>query len=624
MDEQNKHRSGRKFDDEDIIDVDMNTEEKLKQDGLSDNPDCEDVQEEETPQAPKRRTGLVAGVVAVSLTVVAGGYYYLENFKPKREMTPVVAAEPKNTSSISPSVSTVENATSTSVPVLNESSAVTPSAFSTDNKTSTPPSSVTTEINEASISDATPSSRADTGTNSMNATSHSLDTLNGGTKGLASEGAKSPDSLQEEAGVVLDQVAERQNPASQSNTDSSSTASESRTGSAQASTPNDAVTLDTATHESSSNVIESSSATSEQDSVRVVQEPEASTSNPVASEVSESITPVTPSGLTVENVVTNSSAEAPQLSQLQSQLQNQAQEIEQLKVQLHEAMQLNRQVANQVSAMPSLQQLSQPLMLAEVVRLYNSASYEVQIAGNVEKAKRILSLAQSSVLNMKDPSFNNLANGIAADINVLNNSKGINVDLLFQATSQLQLLLDQARFISPDSPPVAADRSTSASASQSIDQASSTADTVSSTAAESSWFDRAYDSTTQWADQAYDVLASDLAGLIKVEKLSNPELGLISVDQVQLIRNNLKHDVRIAQDAILKQEDGVWQTTLASILTNVDKYYDQHDEQTQTIRTLLNQLMDYSVKPELPELKFTKDAIEQISREIDTPTSVQY
>ena len=70
MDEQNKHRSGRKFDDTDIIDVEDNLsppeDQELEQETL--------VDDEPVTSAPKRRTGLVAGVVLASLAVVGGGY----------------------------------------------------------------------------------------------------------------------------------------------------------------------------------------------------------------------------------------------------------------------------------------------------------------------------------------------------------------------------------------------------------------------------------------------------------------------------------------------------------------------------------------------------------------------
>ena len=185
--------------------------------------------------------------------------------------------------------------------------------------------------------------------------------------------------------------------------------------------------------------------------------------------------------------------------------------------------------------------------------------------------------------------------------------------------TQLQGLLEQVRFISPDlQPQVSSTQVVPAS------EANPESSSASQAAAESSWFDRAYDTTAQWAGQAYDALSSDIGGLIKVEKLSNPDLGIIPVDQVQLIRNNLKQDVRIAQDAMLKQEEGVWKTSLQSVLDNVLRYYDPQDERMETLVTLIKQLQDLSVKPELPELKFTKEAIEQTSRELKTPSPVQY
>ena len=68
MDEQNKPRSDRKFDDENVIDVEDNLSQYDEE--LSES---EALDEEYIPAPPKRRNGLVAGVVLASLAVVASG-----------------------------------------------------------------------------------------------------------------------------------------------------------------------------------------------------------------------------------------------------------------------------------------------------------------------------------------------------------------------------------------------------------------------------------------------------------------------------------------------------------------------------------------------------------------------
>lgn len=648
MDEQKKHRSGRKFEDDNVIDV---------EDNLSHYDDEElsetEVQEEEyTPEPPKRRNNsLVAGVVLASLAVVGGGYYYLEHVKPQQAQsstsqastsqstttqasssTPVASSSAASSSAAS---STTPESTSgagesssasTSQAVNSESSAESSTATSsqagteTSSESATPPEASTTVASESTAE--TTSSGVDVTVNNPPKTT--LDAVNSGTSDLVNGMVQSADNI---AGHVVGGIdaavgsesSEAASTEGAAATSSETSASESA-GASSSTNTSDTASTDTASTDASTQATPDTNSESAASSVA-----SETTSPSEATSTAESTSQETslPSSIPSTEVLVNNEVQSAlskasaEMNQLQSQLQNQAQEIEQLKGQLQEALHLNRQVSNQIGSAPSLQSLSQPLVMAEVIHLYNSASYEVQIAGNVEKAKRILNMAHNSVSSTKDAAFNNLANAIAADINVLNNSKGVNVELLFQGTSQLQTLLDQVRFVSPDLQPQAATMTEVASTS-------STDTSSTQESAESSWFDRAYDTTSQWAGQAYDALASDIGGLIKVEKLSNPDLGIIPVDQVQMVRNNLKQDVRIAQDAMLKQDDGLWKSSLQNVLDNVQKYYDPSDERMESLLTLIKQLQDLSVKPELPELKFTKEAIEQTSRELETSAPVKY
>ena len=610
MDEQNKPRSDRKFDDENVIDVEDNLsqyDEEL--------PESDALDEEYIPAPPKRRNGLVAGVVLASLAVVGGGaYYYLDQAKPQEPTSSSVGAS--STSSTTPASTSVSSSTAAST----SSTSTTPSE-STDSAVVVSPSADTTHSNvdsTGSRSDMTSASEV------ASAPKTTLEAVHNGTSDLVAGVTQSAGQV---AGQVVDSIDAAVNPtnteqaAANESTASESAVNESTEQSAEPTAKDSAAAEPSTSEAAAAESMTQSTEPSTNDSVAT----EPSTSEATVAEsnadTSASVTPPDVIPMAVSSEVQSALSKAStELNQLQSQLHNQAQEIEQLKGQLQEALHLNRQVSDQLGSTQSLQSLSHPLVLAEVIHLYNSASYEVQIAGNVEKAKRILHLAHSTALNAKDAAFNNLANGISADINVLNSSKGVNIDLLFQATTQLQSLLEQVRFISPDLQPQASN----SPATQDTSTVSADGSASTEAAAESSWFDRAYDTTAQWAGQAYNALSSDIGGLIKVEKLSNPDLGIIPVDQVQVIRNNLKQDVRIAQDAMLKQEEGIWKTSLQNVLDNVYRYYDPNDERMETLVTLIKQLLDLSVKPDLPELKFTKEAIEQTSRELNTPAPAKY
>ena len=625
MDEQNKPRSGRKFDDENVIDVEDNLsqyDEEL--------PESDALDEEYIPAPPKRRNGLVAGVVLASLAVVGGGaYYYLDQAKPQEPTSSSVGAS--STSSTTPASTSVSSSTAAST----SSTSTTPSE-STDSAVVVSPSAGATNSNADSasssedaansITDSAGSSSADTTSASEGASAPktTLEAVHNETTNLVAGVTQSAGQV---AGQVVDSIDAAVNPtnteqaAANESTASESAVNESTEQSAEPTAKDSAAAEPSTSEAAAAESMTQSTEPSTNDSVAT----EPSTSEATVAEsnadTSASVTPPDVIPMAVSSEVQSALSKAStELNQLQSQLHNQAQEIEQLKGQLQEALHLNRQVSDQLGSTQSLQSLSHPLVLAEVIHLYNSASYEVQIAGNVEKAKRILHLAHSTALNAKDAAFNNLANGISADINVLNSSKGVNIDLLFQATTQLQSLLEQVRFISPDLQPQASN----SPATQDTSTVSADGSASTEAAAESSWFDRAYDTTAQWAGQAYNALSSDIGGLIKVEKLSNPDLGIIPVDQVQVIRNNLKQDVRIAQDAMLKQEEGIWKTSLQNVLDNVYRYYDPNDERMETLVTLIKQLLDLSVKPDLPELKFTKEAIEQTSRELNTPAPAKY
>lgn len=294
---------------------------------------------------------------------------------------------------------------------------------------------------------------------------------------------------------------------------------------------------------------------------------------------------------------------------LKAQLDRQTEQINQLKTELQQMQaqyaELLEQRLNRADVDVSL------FVVNDVSRLVQSADNELSIAGNLPNAIRALEMAQQTILRANSPILAGLAGAVSSDIVMLKSAPIMNTDTLFKEVGKLIELLDQAPLISPDR----VDHLSTVLPVQ-THAVSSEAEVQTSVSQDLSWYEKAWDEIQSWPSQALGLLKSDLGGLVRVEKLDDPTVALISAGQAAALKNNLKLDLRFAQQGLLNAQQGIWTSSLESVQAGLLKYYNQDAPATRQALELTRTLLATPVRPQLPQITHSVKAIEETRNQI--------
>ena len=291
------------------------------------------------------------------------------------------------------------------------------------------------------------------------------------------------------------------------------------------------------------------------------------------------------------------------------QLDQQTGQINQLKAELKQMQEqyteLLEQRVNRADIDVSL------FVVNDVARLVQSADNELSIAGNLPNAVRALEMAQQTIRRADSPILSGLAGAIASDIVMLKSAPVMNEDTLFNEVGKLIELLDKAPLVSPDRvdhiSTVLPDNTSLQSSGQ---------DVPATVSPDLNWYEKAWEEVKSWSSGAMNMLKSDLGGLVRVEQLDDPTVALMSTGQAAALKNNLKLDLRFAQQGLLNAQQGIWTSSLESVQAALLKYYNQDAPETRQALEQTRTLLAIPVRPQLPQITHSAKAIEETRNQI--------
>ena len=339
--------------------------------------------------------------------------------------------------------------------------------------------------------------------------------------------------------------------------------------------------------------------------------------------VDDAITEVAPSNMEVEESSAEPVAQptSPVISELEREFEvltaSQEQEIHRLQQELL-AMQQHLQDTNESA---------ESLLLNDVSRLLQSADNELRFNANVTNAVSILTVAQRLAAESKNRVLEGLVGVIGADIVALKSTETATTEKMFAQVQQLSTLIDRAPLNTPDYAshnnlmvpvPSAADKKATTGA----DIALAESDTA-ELAADARWYERSWNQTKSFASTAYSAVASDLGDLVRVEKLSEPDSGLLSADQAGIMRNNLKTQLGFAQQALMSRQQDIWQTSLTTVAQALDQYFRPDAAETTQAKQMIAELGRSSVRPTVPDISHSQRALSETYEQLRVQRSFQ-
>jgi uncharacterized protein HemX len=292
--------------------------------------------------------------------------------------------------------------------------------------------------------------------------------------------------------------------------------------------------------------------------------------------------------------------------------------------QQQEIIRLQEELAGMKQHLQDTNSNAENLLLNDVSRLLRSAENELRFNGNVVNAVSILTVAQRIAAESKNKMFEGLVGAIGADIVALKSSEHATVEEMFRVVQQIANAIDVAPLNTPD---YASHSNLMLPTPNALEASETTAPVEAAPAAtvdpNAKWYDRTWAQTKNFASKAYDAVTNDLGELVRVEKLSDPNSGLLSAEQAGVMRNNLKMQLGFAQQALMSKQQGIWQSSLTTVEEAMHRYFRQDANETVRAQNLIADLKKASVQPTMPDISHSTRALAETYEQLRVQRSFQ-
>lgn len=523
----------------------------------------------------KGSKGRVVAAVVVVAAIAAGGYYYAQNN---------TLSNPPQNAAQSDSADATDKASGTA-----DTAATTPGDNATQN-------SVSPSTTQSASGDVKPETEASPSTDTTVATPSDT---SGNT---AEKSSPSPDSAASPDETASDTSA---TPAQESETGTNATATDNpvsdQAKAEQAKAADNAAEGAKSAGPDQSEPAESGAADA--------QAPESQQDKPTSAGAADTQTGAQATGESSINALP---------SDIRDQLQRQSSQIIALRDQLEASERRLQQL--QTDRLQISRNQTSLFVLNDVSRLVGMAQNELAIAGNLQNAVRSLETARDAIARANAPVLSGLQAAIASDIVTLKSSPVASVDALFGQVNALSQKLDTLPMIAPDQ--VGASPMTRGLQEKAVTEGAA-AEPESALPADAAWYDRAWNEVRQWPAAAWSGLRSDLGGIVRVEKLSDPNQVLLTVDQAMQLRNNLKQNLHFAQQALLNGQQGIWTASLETVVKGLKSSFNQDSSETQQALAQAQDLLKQTVRPTMPELAQSVRAVQETRKQLESLSPAQ-
>ncbi|OHV08484.1 hypothetical protein BH688_13790 [Kushneria phosphatilytica] len=265
--------------------------------------------------------------------------------------------------------------------------------------------------------------------------------------------------------------------------------------------------------------------------------------------------------------------------QSQQQLDGRQQRIGQLQDRLSETDNTLQRVLKELSSRQQQQQDSRQWVYAEIEYLLRMANQRLQLERDVSGAKSLLSAADDRLREIDNPALTPVRRALSSELSSLNGVPDIDRTGLFLSFGALQ------------------DRLAEMPLSQEVKA-------LSAEPADESTF------SGDWRSQLTR-LGSQLKDLVTVRRHDEPLQALITPDQEGYLRENIRLLLEQAQLGLLKQNEKVYRQSISRAEELIRSYFKTDDSTTQSVLEQLDQLAGRNIRPELPDISGSLNALRQ-------------
>lgn len=244
--------------------------------------------------------------------------------------------------------------------------------------------------------------------------------------------------------------------------------------------------------------------------------------------------------------------------------------------------------------------------LSEIEQVLNTASQQLQLAGNVQGALIALQNADRAVSRSDTPQFLTIRRAIAADIERLKALPAVDLAGVALRLDHVIAQVDTLPMLSDEKPllPVAPVRNARRDEAAQPAQAGAAGQPAQG-AQPLGVGQRMVQTWRLWSQEMWD----DVRQLIRVRTVEHPEALMLSPSESFFVRENLKLRLLNARLALLSRNEATFRDDLATAQAMLLKYFDTRARVTQGAQAALRQVQANNLTIELPTLADSLNAV---------------
>lgn len=267
-----------------------------------------------------------------------------------------------------------------------------------------------------------------------------------------------------------------------------------------------------------------------------------------------------------------------QLATQNNQLQNALTQTQQQLTQQQQATETTQGMIKKIAQQGT--QTHEKWVLAEAEYLIRLANFNVALQRNIDIAIKLLNVADQRLQTLDDPNLVPVRSAIAANIASLQaipklDDTGIFVRLNALGNEITKLPLVPKRI--DTKPTITTENKTS----------------------------------SRWETYFHDTL-KNLQNIVIIQHLKHPKPPLLPPSQQLFLQNNIELQLSQAQWAALHQQPLIYQKSLQQATTWIQQYYQQDSSVTQSVLSAIANLQKINVKPQMPDISSSLQAIEKV------------
>jgi len=299
-----------------------------------------------------------------------------------------------------------------------------------------------------------------------------------------------------------------------------------------------------------------------------------------------------------------------QIQALSEQVEHQGRALSALQAQLGEATSVIRDLDEALRIMTD--RGSELVLLNDIDHLVTIAQQQLQLGGNVRNAIVALESAQAQLARANRPSLAMLMQTLNGDLDRLRAASTIDIAAFSSQLEELALLVTEAPLIMPDASALQTEAEPDAPHTLREQPAPTTPP---ATDAEAQWWERALESTRQWSSSAWNSLREDLGQFIEVRRVDDAAALLMSPDQAQRFRDNLRTRIMTAQLALMMRQPEVWRTETEAVVKAIETRFDESSPLTRKALRVARSMADTPIDTRLPSVDNTLHALAALREE---------